>query len=65
MRRGDSQMPPGQRITAGAEGCPIQAILRCLLPVLMCETGHCRVTKSLCHVSWPILVVFQSMRDSN
>ena len=52
MRRGDSQMPPGQRITAGVEGCHIQAISRCLSPVLMCETGHCRVTKSLCHVSF-------------
>jgi hypothetical protein len=34
-------------------------------PVLMCETGHCHVTKSLGHVSWPIPVVFRSMRDSN
>ena len=42
-----SQMPSGQKITAGVEGCPIQAISRCLSPVLMRETGHCRVTKSL------------------
>ena len=41
-------MPPGQRITAGAEACPIQAISRSLSPVLMCETWwHCSVTKSL------------------
>ena len=32
-------------------------------PVLMCETGHCRVTKSFFHVPWPILVVFRSMCD--
>ena len=44
---------------------PNQMISRCLSPVLKCETGHCRVTKSLCHVPWPISVVFQSMRDSN
>ena len=31
------------------KGCPIQAISRCLSPVLICEMGHCRVTKSLCH----------------
>ena len=58
-------MPLGQRITAEAKGCPIQAISRCLSPVLMCETGHCRIKKSLCYVSWPILVVFQPTRDSN
>ena len=63
MRRG--QMPPGQRIIAGAKGGPIQAISRCLSLVFMCETGHCRVTKSLCHVFWPILVDFWSMHDSN
>ena len=59
------QMPPSQRITAAAEGCPIQAISRCLSSVLMCETGHCRVTKSLCHVSCSIPVIFRSMCDSN
>ena len=46
----DSQMLPDQRIIAGAKGCPIQAISRCLLLVLMCDMGQCRVTKSLCHV---------------
>ena len=49
----------------GAEGCPIQAISRCLSPVLMCEMVHSRVRKSLCHFSWPIPVVFLSMHDSN
>ena len=39
-------MLPGQRIRAGAEGCPIQAIIKCLLPVLLCEMGHGHVTKS-------------------
>ena len=51
-------MLPGQKITAGAEGYPIQAISRCLSSVLMCEMGNCRVTKSLCHISWPIPVIF-------
>ena len=52
-------MTPSQRIAVGAEGCPIQAISSCLLRVFMCETGHYRVTKSLCHV------IFRSMHDSN
>ena len=44
MRRGDSQMASSQRITAGAEGCPIQAISRCLPPVLICETLCNKIT---------------------
>jgi hypothetical protein len=49
----------------GRKGCPIQAISRCLSLVLMRETGNGRVTKSLCHVVWPIPVAFRSMHDSN
>ena len=49
-------MAPG--FTVGAEGCPIQAISRCLSPVLMCEMGHCCVTKSLCNAFWSIQSFF-------
>ena len=65
MRKADGQMPPCQRITAGAKGCPIQAISRFLSLVLMCETGQCCVAKSLCQVFWPTPVDFRSMHDSN
>ncbi|GFU83652.1 uncharacterized protein TNCV_1411901 [Trichonephila clavipes] len=56
-------MAPGLGSTAGEEGCSIQAISRCLSLVLLCETVQCHVTKSLCHVFWPILVTFRSMRS--
>ncbi|GFR07782.1 hypothetical protein TNCT_552151 [Trichonephila clavata] len=65
MRGGDSQMVPGLKTTADAKGCPIQAISRYLSLVLLCEMEHYRLTKSLCHVFWPIPVVFRSMRDLN
>ncbi|GFS59857.1 hypothetical protein TNCV_3956751 [Trichonephila clavipes] len=52
MRRGDTQKAPRLGRTAGAEGCPIQAISRCLSLVLLCEMARSHVTKSLCHVFW-------------
>ncbi|GFT59148.1 transposable element Tc1 transposase [Trichonephila clavipes] len=62
IRRDDIQRVPGLESTASAEGCPIQAISRCLSLVLLCEMAHYHEAKSLCHVFWPIPIVFRSKR---
>ena len=65
MQRGNSQMPQGQRLWWGQKDVPSKWFQSCVSPVLMYESGRCRVTKPLCHVSWPLPVIFPSMHDLN